>query len=228
MSQMPDGWSVEVEAGEVVVRFRSAWERHDHHLTAEEARALANELGVRYLLVSGALGVGDPDAVRSALRDYTARSVPALGIDEYAQQVYEALNERAIDAPYVQLAAEPIAESVEDSSAAEHEPIASADHGYEVRDYRDDKDARPRVEAWVPEYEWPFVRGVKYAGGWLVLADPIVAEVAGLGEVDLTGLDAVDADHALAWVNLLAALYVKVAARRHRHFHRPGSKGGDR
>jgi hypothetical protein len=66
MSLMPEGWSVDVEAGEVVVRFRSAWERYDHRLTAEEARSLANELGIGYLAVSGVLGAADPDAVRSA------------------------------------------------------------------------------------------------------------------------------------------------------------------
>ncbi|BCP13989.1 hypothetical protein [Mycobacterium paraintracellulare] len=51
------------------------------------------------------------------------------------------------------------------------------------------------------------------AGGWLVLVDSKVAQVAGVGGVDMTGLDTINADEALKWVELIAALYVRASGK---------------
>jgi hypothetical protein len=170
MSQLPENWSIDVEADQVVVRVPRTT-RHEHNMTAQEARALGNELGITYLAASGVLGAGDRDAVRPALKEYTTRSVPALGLDAYAQEVYEA----NLDAGYAQLAGELSTESVEDPGAADQEPRPSPGRGYEVRDYRDDAAGGPRVEVWLTEWHWPVVRADEYAGGWLVLVDSKVA-----------------------------------------------------
>lgn len=204
-------WYVGVESGHVVVRFRSAWERHDHDLTVEAAWLLANELRAACLAVTGALEVGDPNAVHAALLDYTTGSVPALDVDAYAQQMYEA----NLDAGYGQLAAELSAESVEDSTGADQEPSPFPARGYAVRDYRGAgaEDGGPRVEVWLAGWLRPVVRAVKYTGGWLVLVDSKVAELAGVSGISLTGLHAINADEAIKLVELLAALYVKAVAR---------------
>lgn len=194
-------WYVDVESDHVVVRFRSAWEQHDHDLTVEEAWLLANELKAACLAVTGALG--DRDAARAALRDYTTRSARALGIDADTHQLYEP----DLDAGYGQLAAELSAESAEASTGADQEASPFPRRGYEVRDYRDAEEGGPRVEVWLAGWHWPVVRAVKYTGGWLVLVDSKVAELAGVGA--LTGLHAINADDAIKWVELLAALYLK-------------------
>lgn len=65
---------------------------------------------------------------------------------------------------------------------------------------------------------WPNGTGrscaqIEYAGGWLVLVDSNVAQVAGVGGVDMTGLDTINADEALKWVELIAALYVRASGK---------------
>jgi hypothetical protein len=47
----------------------------------------------------------------------------------------------------------------------------------------------------------------------MVLVDPKVAEVAGLGHRYLARVEVFAAEHALGWVELLAGLYVKAVAR---------------
>lgn len=200
-------WYVDVESDHVVVRFRSAWVRHDHDLTVEQAWLLANELRAACLAVTGALG--DRDAARAALRDYTTRSARALGIDADTHQVYEP----DLDAGYGQLAAELSAESAEDPTGADQEASPLPRRGYEVRDYRDAEEGGPRLEVWLAGWLWPVVRAVKYTGGWLVLVDSKVAELAGVGGVSLTGLRASNGDEAMKWVELLAALYVKAVGK---------------
>ncbi len=54
---------------------------------------------------------------------------------------------------------------------------------------------------------------VQHGDAWIVFVDPKVAALVGLGDVLLTPLDAINADHALRWVNLLAALYVKAVGQ---------------
>jgi hypothetical protein len=52
------------------------------------------------------------------------------------------------------------------------------------------------------------VRAVEHTDAWLALVDPKVAELAGLGDVHLIAVEA------LEWVNLLAPVYVKPQPRR--------------
>jgi hypothetical protein len=83
---------------------------------------------------------------------------------------------------------------------------------YEIRDQRQLNDGAS-IEAWLAGWHWPATLAVKSVSGtWLVLVDRWVAESAGLGDIYLTGVSAKNADHALEWVKLLAALYVKAAA----------------
>ena len=51
------------------------------------------------------------------------------------------------------------------------------------------------------------------AGRWLVLADPKVSELGGLGSTHMAAADVVSTDNAMQWVNVLAALYVKATAK---------------
>ena len=60
---------------------------------------------------------------------------------------------------------------------------------------------------------WNPRRPVAHAGTWLVLIDPKVAELAGLGSTDVAAADVVNVANALQWVAMLAALYVKAAAK---------------
>lgn len=213
MSQIPKGWSVEVKASQVVVWAACPWGTHGEYLSPEEAWELANELAVGYLAISGALGVNEPDAVRSALGEYSRRGAPELSIDADAQDVYDAVRECVRDAGYPQPAAEAVDESVKDLGARGCGASLSADEVYHVRDYRDDKIGRPRIEAWPADSDWSVARAVEHAGAWLVMVDPEVAELVGSAGVHLTALEAVNADEALEWVRLLAALYVKAAAK---------------
>lgn len=207
MSQMPEDWSVEVEAGEVVVR-SGPWSCNAY-LSPGEARALANELGIAYLAVTGVLGVSDPDALRSALKDYTERSVPALDVDAHAQSIYDALREWALDAGCARLARE----SSSEPDREEGDQGGSPTPDYEIRDYRREPDGLAQIEAWLPGWLWPAVRAVQRDDGWLVLVGPEVSATAGVHEADRSGLDAVNADEARIWVKLLAALYVKASGK---------------
>jgi hypothetical protein len=84
---------------------------------------------------------------------------------------------------------------------------------YEIKDCCNRECARPRIEAWTPGLGWPAVCAAEHGGEWIVLVDPVIAEVADLGAVRLTALGAINAEHALDWVELLAALYVKAVAK---------------
>jgi hypothetical protein len=147
--------------------------------------------------------------VPSALRDYTTRSVPALGIDAYAQQVYDALRERELDAGYTSLAREFKSEP----DRKEGGSGGSAALDYEIRDYRQEPDGPAQIEAWLPGWLWPAVRAVQRGDGWLVLVGPEVSATASVHEAERSGLDAVNTDEARIWVKLLAALYVKASGR---------------
>jgi hypothetical protein len=99
------------------------------------------------------------------------------------------------------------------------ECAGGAERGYEIRDKRDLKEGRPSIEAWLPGWLWPVVRAVYWepvtitgVGTWYLLVDREVGELAGLSSV-WTAVEAVDADHALEWVNLLTGLYVKAVAK---------------
>jgi hypothetical protein len=85
--------------------------------------------------------------------------------------------------------------------------------GYEVGDRRESTDGRASIEALLPGWHWPVVRAVEDAGRWLVLADPKVAELGGVGSTHLAAGEVVSADNAMQWVNVLTALYVKAAAK---------------
>lgn len=89
------------------------------------------------------------------------------------------------------------------------ECAGGAERGYEIRDYRHHPDGPDQIEAWLPGSLWPVVRAVQRDGGWLVLVDPAVSATAGVPEADRSGLDAINADEARIWVELLTALYVK-------------------
>jgi hypothetical protein len=67
------------------------------------------------------------------------------------------------------------------------------DPGYEIRGRRKTKDGRASIEAWLPGWHWPVVRAVEEAGRWLVLADPKIAELGGLGRIHLAAGEVVTA-----------------------------------
>lgn len=89
----------------------------------------------------------------------------------------------------------------------------STERAYEIRDYRHDPDGPDQIEAWLSGSPWPVVRAVRREDVWLVLVDPAVSATAGVPEANRTGLDAINADEARIWVELLAALYVKAVAK---------------
>lgn len=82
----------------------------------------------------------------------------------------------------------------------------------EIRELSHDQSVSA-VEAWLPGWQWPAVRAVQRGSGWLVFVDPVFSTTAGVEDVVRSALDAVDADEALLWVKLLAALYVKAVAK---------------
>ena len=84
---------------------------------------------------------------------------------------------------------------------------------YEIRECCNRDCARPRIEAWTTHLGWPAAGAVEYDGEWIVFVDSAAADVAGLGAVWLTAVGAINAEHALDWVELLAALYVKAVAK---------------
>jgi hypothetical protein len=106
-----------------------------------------------------------------------------------------------------------------ESGAEGSESPGRVQRDYEIRDKRDSKEGRPSIEAWLPGWHWPVVRAlesagtVAHAGTWLVLTDPKVAELAGLRSTDVAAADVVNVANALQWVAMLAALYVKAAAK---------------
>jgi len=89
----------------------------------------------------------------------------------------------------------------------------STELGYEIRNYRHDPDGPDQIEAWLSGWLWPVVRAVHRNDGWLVLVDPAVSATAGVPEADRSGLDAISANEARIWVEMLAALYVKAVAK---------------
>lgn len=82
----------------------------------------------------------------------------------------------------------------------------------EIRDDGTEPDGTAQIEAWLPGWSWPVVRAVQRGDGWLVLVGAEVSVTAGVRKADRSGLDAINADEARIWVELLAALYVKAAA----------------
>ncbi len=85
--------------------------------------------------------------------------------------------------------------------------------GYEIREQRLDNLGRTQIEAWLPGRHSPLVRAVPRGYTWLVLAGREIADLAGLDEDRLTGIEAISHTEALTWVRFLAALYVKAAAK---------------
>ncbi|MCH9668703.1 MAG: hypothetical protein K0U80_12715, partial [Actinomycetia bacterium] len=82
----------------------------------------------------------------------------------------------------------------------------------EIREDRAEPDGPAQIEAWLPGWSWPVVSAVQRGDGWLVLVGAEVSVTAGVRKADRSGLDAINADEARIWVELLAALYVKAAA----------------
>jgi multidrug resistance efflux pump len=215
MNNLPGGFSVEVDGVEVVLTGPGGSVEGNHVLSLEEAEALVDLL--RSACVTARrrqLATADLDEQRSAL-ERALRQQPGY---------IEALERDARDAIGCPIPADPLTRlrgahagpgpSLEEARAAERAAEAErGQRGYEIRDRRDSTEARPSVEAWLPDWQWPAVRAVEYAGGWLVLVDSEVAEVAGVRGVDMTGLDAINADESLKWVELLAALYVKASGK---------------
>lgn len=85
--------------------------------------------------------------------------------------------------------------------------------GYEIREFLIDNQGRTQIEAWLPGWLWPAVRIAQRSDGWQVVVGSEIFAVAGVSEVGLTGLDAINAEEARTWVKLLAALYVKATEK---------------
>lgn len=69
------------------------------------------------------------------------------------------------------------------------------------------------VEAWLPGWRWPAVRAVQRGTRWLVSLDPVVSTAAGVEDAAHSAFDAINADDARIWVELLASLYVTAVAK---------------
>lgn len=100
------------------------------------------------------------------------------------------------------------------ATAASHAAASGRDRlGYEIRDCRYLADGRPRFEAWVPDLPWPVVVAEEDEGKWRLNVEREILLLVGLRPgLGLGGLDVLDAETAVEWLELIAGLFSQASS----------------